>query len=66
MYRSVLLVCFGLIATGCASWQATIEAWNGRKLDELIMSWGLPEKIYEFSDGRKCVLYTHPRMIQAT
>lgn len=65
-YRILLIACVALVAAGCASWQATADAWKGRKLDDLITSWGSPEKIHELNDGRKSVLFTHSRLIEAT
>jgi len=65
-YQIVLLSVIVLIGVGCASWQATVDAWKGRKLDDLILSWGPPEKIHEFDDGRKAVLFAHSRAVKAT
>lgn len=66
MYGRAVILFLALSAAGCASWQVTADAWKGRKLDELILSWGPPEKVHELEDGRKSVLFTHSRTIQAT
>jgi hypothetical protein len=46
--------------------RTTADAWKGRKLDDLIARWGPPEKVHELTDGRKSVLFTHSRLVEAT
>jgi len=57
---AVLLGVLSLVA--CAHWQQTADAWNGRSLDELILSWGPPVSIYTASDGRKVASFRHSRL----
>src|SRR5438094_4960244 len=66
IYRMLLITYFVLLASGCASWQATADAWKGQKVDDLIARWGPPEKIYNLNAGRKSILFTHSRFIEAT
>ena len=33
-YQIILLSVIVVIGVGCASWQATVDAWKGRKLDD--------------------------------
>jgi len=71
MRRSMHVSSAGIIALivfvgGCASWQATADTWKGRKLDELIVSWGPPASVHQLEDGRKSVLFNHSRFVQGT
>lgn len=63
---SIAVVVLFILISGCASWQATADAWKGKKLDELIVSWGPPASVHELEDGRKAVLFTHSRFVQGT
>lgn len=60
------VVFISLYLASCASWQITTDAWEGRNIDDLILSWGPPESVHELSDGRKTVLFRHSRMNQGT
>lgn len=60
------VVMFSILISGCASWQATTDAWKGRKLDDLIVSWGPPASVHELQDGRKAVLFSHSRFLAGT
>lgn len=63
---SIGVVVLSILISGCASWQATADAWRGRKLDDLIVSWGPPASVHQLGDGRKAVLFTHSRFVQGT
>ncbi len=55
-----------LFLGGCASWQATADAWKGRQIDDLIYRWGPPAAVHQLADGRKTVSFEHSRILQAT
>ncbi len=67
MVRARVAVLFAMLSlVACAHWQQTADAWNGRSLDELILSWGPPESIYTAGDGRKVALFRHSRFYEGT
>jgi len=63
---SAAVITLIVLVSGCASWQATADAWKGRKLDELIVSWGPPASVHQLHDGRKSVFFSHSRFVQGT
>ncbi len=53
-----LLLCLGLL--GCATvakYDAKLNTLVGQNEDYLIASWGVPDKEYRLSDGKKAVAY---------
>ncbi len=66
--RFILSVAVALMLTACAAFQAdeTTEAWKGRHIDDLILSWGPPAALYGAGDGRKTATFSLSRVISAT
>jgi len=60
-----LLLCLGLC--GCAStakYEAKLNNWIGVSEDSLVASWGVPNKTYNMSDGKKAMEYMHKETVQ--
>ena len=55
-----LLIIVGLM-TGCAS-KDIARSWVGKKVDDLIYSWGPPSAAHEFGDGRNTLKFSHHRI----
>jgi hypothetical protein len=62
LHRRVILLLF-IATSACTNWQQVSEGWQGRTLDELVASWGVPASTYQFADGRKAVAYTHSHAV---
>ncbi len=61
----VLLFCLGLY--GCATtakYEAKLNTWVGANEDSLITAWGVPDKEYHMSDGKKAIAYVHRNVVQ--
>jgi hypothetical protein len=54
----ILLLCLGL--SGCATvakYEAKLNTLVGQSEDFLITTWGVPDKVYRLSDGKKAIAY---------
>lgn len=63
----VAAVLCGLVLTACATqakYEAMLETWVGKHVDELVLSWGPPQGAFDLSDGRKIIEYREERTIQ--
>jgi len=61
----ILLLCLGLF--GCATtakYETKLNTWIGASEDSLIASWGVPNKTYSMSDGKKAIEYVHKNTVQ--
>ena len=61
-----LLLCLGL--SGCATtakYEAKLNTWIGLSEDSLITSWGVPNKEYHLSDGKKAIEFVRKNTVQA-
>jgi len=61
----LLLLCLGL--SGCATtakYEAKLNTWVGSSEESLIASWGVPDKEYQMSNGKKAVAYIHKETFQ--
>jgi len=61
----LLVLCLGL--SGCATtakYDTKLNTWIGASEDSLIASWGVPNKEYRMSDGKKAIEYVHKNTIQ--
>ena len=55
-----------LLLGGCtttANYEAALQQWVGRPLDDLVLAWGPPQSSYTLQDGRKVVEYLRQRVI---
>lgn len=60
-----LLFCVGL--SGCAStakYEAKLNTWIGASENSLIASWGVPDKTYNLSDGKKAIEFVHKDILE--
>lgn len=54
-----------LVLAGCGSkntvqgYQALLETYYGRHIDQFVSAWGLPQAQHEYSDGRKVYSFVH-------
>jgi len=56
-----------LALPGCATtskYEAKLNTWIGASEDSLIASWGVPDKEYRMSDGKKAIAYVHKDTFQ--
>ena len=63
----VLLVLLCLALSGCATtakYEAKLNTWIGVNEDSLVSSWGVPNKTYTMSDGKKAIEYAHKETVQ--
>lgn len=53
---------------GCASttWQRTLAAWKGHKLDDMLVAWGAPDSLIRLDDGRRVATFGHSRLVDGT
>jgi len=61
----LLLLCLGL--SGCATtakYEAKLNTWIGASEESLIASWGVPDKEYHLSDGKKAIEFVHKNTVQ--
>lgn len=61
----VFLLCLGL--SGCATsakYEAKLNSWIGASEGSLIASWGVPDKVYQMSDGKKAIGYLRKNTVQ--
>jgi hypothetical protein len=61
----ILLLCLGLF--GCATtakYETKLNTWIGASEDSLIASWGVPNKTYNMSDGKKAIEFMHKNTVQ--
>jgi len=61
----LLLLCLGL--SGCATtakYEAKLNTWIGASENDLIASWGVPDKVYQMSDGKKAIGYIHKNTVK--
>jgi hypothetical protein len=60
-----LLLCLGLF--GCATtakYEAKLNTWIGVSEDSLISFWGVPDKEYHLSDGKKAIEFVQKNTVQ--
>ena len=56
-----------MLVSGCAStakYEAKLNAWVGQSEDSLIAGWGVPNKVYQTSDGKKAIEYVQKSTVQ--
>jgi len=61
----LLLLCLGL--SGCATtvkYEAKLNTWIGASENDLIASWGVPDKVYRMNDGKKAIQFVRKDTIQ--
>jgi hypothetical protein len=61
----ILLLCLGLC--GCATtakYEAKLNTFIGQSEDSLIASWGVPDKQYNMSDGKKAIEYVEKSTVR--
>jgi hypothetical protein len=62
---SFLLLCLALF--GCATsakYEAKLNTWIGASEDSLIASWGVPDKEYHLSNGKKAIEFVNKNTLQ--
>lgn len=55
-----------LLVSGCtttANYEAALQHWVGRPLDDLVLTWGPPQGSYTLQDGRKVIEYLRQSVI---
>ena len=58
--RYFLILTIMLIATGCATvqkYEGYLQQWVGKKENQLISHWGVPDSSYKMDDGTKIITY---------
>lgn len=61
----LILLCFGLF--GCATtakYETKLNTWIGASENELISAWGVPDKEYRLTDGKKAVEFVNKNTVQ--
>ncbi len=62
-----IFLLFCLILSGCATtakYEAKLNTWIGVNEDSLIASWGVPDKEYHLSDGKKAIEFVNKNIVQ--
>lgn len=65
--KKILVLLFCLWLYGCATtakYEAKLNTWVGANEDSLIAAWGVPDKEYHTSDGKKAIAYVHRNVVQ--
>lgn len=65
--KNLFKLVFILIVAGCATtgnYVKILNTWVGAHVDNLIISWGPPQRSYELSDGGKVLEYSNSRNVQ--
>lgn len=60
-----LLLCLGLF--GCATtakYETKLNTWIGASEDSLVAAWGVPDKEYRLSDGKKAVEFKRKNTVE--
>jgi hypothetical protein len=60
--KKILLISLCLGLSGCATvakYEAKLNTWMGASEDALIASWGVPDKTYNLSDGKKAIEFVN-------
>ncbi len=64
--RRILLLLICLALSGCATtakYETKLNTWIGVSEDALIASWGVPDKEYRLSDGKKAIEFVNKNTI---
>ncbi len=67
MRKSIYLFVMVILVSGCATtakYEAKLNTWIGQSEDSLIAGWGVPNKTYTMSDGKKAIQYVHKNTVQ--
>jgi hypothetical protein len=67
MMKKIAVLLLGLGLFGCATtakYEAKLNTWIGTSEDSLIASWGVPDKTYNMSDGKKAIEYARKNTVQ--
>lgn len=65
--RYFLTIVIGLLFAGCATtenYERILDSWVGVHVDELVSTWGPPDKSFDLSDGGKVIEYFSSRKTQ--
>ena len=65
--RKILLLLLSLTLSGCATtakYEAKLNTWIGVSENSIITSWGVPNKEYHLSDGRKAIEFVRKNIVQ--
>ncbi len=68
MKRLIFVSVLAIFAGGCATtakYDAKLNTLIGQSEDSLIASWGVPDKQYHMSDGKKAVEYVRKTTVQS-
>ena len=67
MKKIICLLALVILMSGCAStakYEAKLNTWVGASENSLIASWGIPDKTYDLSDGKKAIEFIHKDILQ--
>lgn len=65
--KKMIIIAAALLLGGCATvkkYEAKLNTWVGADENALIASWGVPNKEYQLSNGKKAIMYVHKDTIQ--
>jgi len=68
MRKLIGLLSMAILISGCATtakYEAKLNNWIGASEDSLVASWGVPNKTYNLSDGKKAMEYLHKETVQS-
>ena len=67
MKKLIYLLLMIILMSGCATtakYEAKLNTWVGASEDSLIASWGVPDMVYNMTDGKKAIAYVHKDTVQ--
>ncbi|MFH0855593.1 MAG: hypothetical protein V1869_03680 [Candidatus Omnitrophota bacterium] len=67
MKKFIYLFAMAVLLGGCAStakYDARLNTWIGASENDLVASWGVPNKTYKLDNGKKAVEYVHKNTVQ--
>jgi len=65
MFRSGVATAMLVILASCASTDVA-KSWEGENVDNLIMSWGGPDRDYRLPNGGRELRFTHERFVDGS
>lgn len=67
MKKLICLLVLVMVVSGCATiakYDAKLNTWIGASEDDLIAAWGVPDMVYNMSEGKKAIAYVHKDAIR--
>ncbi len=67
--KKTFILLFTILLSGCATtanYEKKLNTWVGTSVDDLILGWGEPEKIYQKKEGGRIFEYSRTQRVQTS